>query len=92
MQDKICIHCIVSGHVQGVWFRASTQQEAKKLNIVGWVKNLPSGEVEVMAAGDKAQVEHLYQWLKDGPPLAKVTGVTYEELVFSEFQSFEITK
>ena len=49
MVDKICINCLVSGKVQGVWFRANTQKEAQKLGVTGWVRNLPDGRVEVLA-------------------------------------------
>jgi acylphosphatase len=80
MQDKVCIHCHVSGLVQGVWYRASTQEQAKKLNLTGWVRNLPDGRVEVMACGEKSIVLAMQEWLKDGPPRAKVSDVTYEEV------------
>lgn len=88
MPNKLCIHCYVSGKVQGVWFRANTQKKAQQLTISGWVRNLPDGRVEVMACGDKKDLEKLYEWLKQGPELAKVSGVSYEELPWQEFHNF----
>lgn len=88
MSEKTSIHCFVSGRVHGVWFRASTQDEAKKLGITGWAKNLPDGRVEVFASGDKKQLEKLHAWLHKGPQLAKVTEVIYEEVDFQEFDGF----
>lgn len=88
MKDKLCIHCIVSGRVQGVWFRASTQEEAEKLGLVGWVKNLPDGRVEVRAAGSADKVKELYAWLQKGPRLAEVTEVSYEEKPWGTYDQF----
>jgi len=89
MADKICIHCYVEGKVQGVWFRASTEKKATELGITGWVRNLPDGRVEVLASGEKAKISELHEWLKRGPELAKVTGLSYEELPWQEFARFE---
>jgi len=90
MQDKLCIHCFVSGRVQGVWFRASTQKEAKKLGLSGWVRNLPDGRVEVMACGEKDNIEQLYIWLQQGPPHAEVSDVTYEEIPWEDHAVFVV--
>ena len=90
MSEKLCMHCFVSGHVQGVWFRASTRDEAQKLGLTGWARNLPDSRVEVMAAGEKEQLLTLYHWLQNGPPLAKVTQVTYEELPWQAFERFGV--
>lgn len=88
MSDLISIHCFVSGKVQGVWFRASTKEQADKCGVAGWVRNLPDGRVEVLAAGERSQVARLYDWLHVGPPLAKVTSLTYEELPWQAFTGF----
>ncbi len=90
MEQKICIRCCISGHVQGVWFRASTQEQAKALDVVGWVRNLSGGGVEVLACGERESVLKLYEWLKTGPDLAKVEEVTYEELPLQQHQRFAI--
>lgn len=90
MEKQICIHCFVSGRVQGVWYRASTQEEAKRLGLKGWAKNLPDGRVEVMACGNGEAVAELYEWLKKGPPLAVVAEVTYEELAWKDYERFSV--
>lgn len=87
----ICIHCYVSGKVQGVWFRASTREQALRLNITGWARNLPDGRVEVLACGEKEKIAELYEWLKHGPQLAKVTDISYEELPWQELHDFSIS-
>ncbi len=74
------VRAIVSGRVQGVAFRFSTQDEAESLGLVGWVRNLPDGRVEVLAQGPPEKVEALIQWCWRGPPLARVTSVEVEEL------------
>ena len=76
---KICLHCIVTGRVQGVFYRSETQRQAKALKLTGCVKNLPSGEVEVLACGQSEQLEQLYQWLWKGPRSASVDQVTHQE-------------
>jgi acylphosphatase len=71
----VCIRCKVSGRVQGVFFRASTQREARSLEITGYAKNLPDGSVEVLACGSASAVEQLGGWLWIGPPAAGVSHV-----------------
>ena len=66
---------IISGHVQGVFFRASTRRVAESLGITGYAINLPDGDVEVLACGDGASLDELREWLKDGPPQARVDEV-----------------
>lgn len=72
---KICRRCLVTGKVQGVFYRASTAEQAKKLGIAGYAKNLPDGRVEVLACGEDAAVSELIEWLWQGPPAAKVESV-----------------
>lgn len=74
------IRAIVSGRVQGVSFRASTCTEARRLGVVGWVKNRADGSVELEAEGPDAMVEALVQWCHQGPPPARVARVAVEEL------------
>lgn len=69
---QMCKRCLVSGIVQGVFFRASTQQQATKLGIGGYAKNLPDGRVEVLACGEQQNIDTLMEWLHDGPRLARV--------------------
>lgn len=75
-----CLRCRVSGRVQGVWFRATTQQQAQRLALTGSARNLPDGSVEVMACGEAAALEVLHDWLWQGPELARVTEVSCESL------------
>ncbi len=90
MQDKIGMHFLVKGRVQGVWFRASTQEEAKALEITGWVCNTKDGHVEVLACGERAKVMALHEWLKVGPELARVETVEHQEVPWQEFDRFYI--
>ena len=65
----------IKGRVQGVWFRDSTRREALKLGITGYAKNLPNGDVEVLAVGEVSALDHLCQWLHEGSRMAKVSEV-----------------
>ncbi|MFQ5644492.1 MAG: acylphosphatase [Thiogranum sp.] len=85
---QICVRCIVSGRVQGVFFRASTEREARRLGITGYARNLPDGSVEVLACGAAAAVEQLKQWLWKGPPAARVEDVSCEPLEVPAPRSF----
>ena len=71
----ICRRCLVSGRVQGVWYRASTCREAERLGVTGHARNLPDGRVEVLACGAPAAVDALCDWLWLGPPRAEVGDV-----------------
>lgn len=74
-----CIRCIVSGWVQGVFYRAATQRRARELGVEGWARNLPDGSVEVMARGTDAALDALREFLQVGPPRARVSAVRCEE-------------
>lgn len=74
----MCKKFLISGHVQGVFFRASTQQQALNLAITGYAKNLFDGTVEILACGKKEKVEILADWLSYGPSGADVKNVTAE--------------
>jgi acylphosphatase len=73
------IRCLVAGRVQGVYYRAATAEQAKRLELDGWVKNLADGRVEVVVAGPQAAVADLVRWLWQGPPAARVEAVHMEE-------------
>lgn len=86
-----CLHCWVSGRVQGVFFRAATREQALRLGLRGWVRNLRDGRVEVLACGEAAALEGLQRWLGEGPEMALVQRVeTREEEVPSELEGFEV--
>ena len=70
-----CRRFFVAGKVQGVWFRAGTAQQATRLGLVGWARNLADGRVEVLAAGPTTALDELEGWLKIGPPAAEVTAL-----------------
>jgi acylphosphatase len=69
------VRVLVSGRVQGVGYRYATRDEARRLGLTGWVRNLPTGEVEVFAQGPGPIVDQLLAWLEDGPRLASVSSV-----------------
>lgn len=69
------VRCRVTGRVQGVWFRGSTQDEAQRLGVTGWARNRDDGSVEVVARGADEAVDALVQWLHRGPRLARVDAV-----------------
>jgi len=87
MSDKAARHYLVSGKVQGVFYRASTAGFASSLNLSGTVKNLPDGRVEVFAQGDTRQLATLEQWLSKGPDLARVTEVVGSDALYDEAHS-----
>jgi acylphosphatase len=87
------VNIIVSGKVQGVCFRAATKKQADKLNVQGWVRNLPSGEVEIQARGKNSEIEQLIRWCHQGSTFAKVTQVSVIELADNQaFIGFEILR
>jgi acylphosphatase len=90
MTDKICKHFFVTGKVQGVWFRASTQKEAENLGLNGWVRNLGDGRVELVACGTVDQVEMLGAWLLRGPDRAVVEDLQVEVLPWQHYVRFEV--
>jgi acylphosphatase len=89
--DQLRAQVIVHGLVQGVWFRASTKDEADRLGVTGWVRNLPGGSVEALFEGPKKKVEEIVGWCHRGPAGAKVRSVDIVWEPFThEFHHFEI--
>lgn len=88
---KTRAHVLVSGMVQGVFFRQKTQDLALRLDVVGWVRNTHDGRVEAVFEGEKENVEELVEFCRKGPPYARVlrTEVTWENYV-GEFRDFRI--
>jgi len=74
--EKVRVRVRVEGLVQGVFYRATTQRQARALGLKGWVRNLPDGAVECLAEGEKGDVEELLRWLARGPTGARVDRVT----------------
>jgi len=79
-QRRKCLRFRIRGKVQGVWFRESTRREAEILGLSGYAANLEDGSVEVVAAGGDAELDKLADWLRQGPPLARVEQLTSEEI------------
>jgi len=86
-----CQRFQVTGTVQGVFFRVSTQEKAQQLGLKGWVKNLSDGRVEVMGCGREEDLKAFFVWIKQGPPMAVVTDVDVADIRQVEsFSQFEI--
>jgi acylphosphatase len=86
------VRCIVTGRVQGVFYRSATAEQAARLALGGWVRNMPDGSVEVVAAGSEDSLAALASWLWQGPPAARVTTVRIEEWVGPSGTTFEIRR
>jgi acylphosphatase len=82
-------HAVVHGRVQGVFYRASAEQEAHRLGVAGWVRNRQDGSVELLVEGDDAAVEQMLEWAGRGPARAEVTGVDVEERAEEGLAGFE---
>ncbi|MES9857341.1 MAG: acylphosphatase [Sedimenticola sp.] len=87
---SICLRCLVSGKVQGVFFRATARFEAQTLGIKGYAKNLTDGNVEVMACGEPDSLEKFRYWLSKGPQAARVSGVSCESVGMQLFDGFSV--
>jgi len=82
---------IVHGFVQGVWFRASTKDEAIRIGVNGWVMNLPDGSVQALFEGEKKKVEEIIGWCHRGPSGAQVANVDILwEPYKGEYKQFDI--
>lgn len=78
--EVIRVRAVVSGLVQGVWYRQSCRREAERLGVSGWVRNRPDGRVELEAEGPRSAVDALLAWAHDGPPRALVESVEAERV------------
>jgi acylphosphatase len=85
------VHVIISGRVQGVFFRAETERKASSLNLTGWVRNMPDRHVEAVFEGEEKAVDQMITWCHSGPPLARVDHVIVEDAPYTgKFQSFRV--
>jgi acylphosphatase len=93
LTKKARVHVKVCGRVQGVYFRASTVEQGRRLGLSGWVMNCADGSVEVAAEGEIDQLEQLVNWCHHGPPGAQVKEVRAQwEAPKEEFRSFYIKR
>lgn len=85
------LHMVVRGRVQGVYFRASAQREARRLGVCGWVRNRADGSLEIVAEGEEAAVRDLHGWAQKGPSAARVDRVdTRWRSYVGEYADFRI--
>lgn len=91
MSNMKRVRVLISGKVQGVYFRAYTKEEADRLGVKGWVRNLPDGRVEALFEGEESLVEEMIKWCHKGSPYSVVTNVeVIEEPYRGEFHDFKI--
>ncbi|MFH1766631.1 MAG: acylphosphatase [Patescibacteria group bacterium] len=89
--SKARAHILITGRVQGVYFRSYTRAEAEKFNLSGWVRNSIGGSVEIVAEGEKKDIEKLIAWCHKGPSSANVVNVEVEWHEYKgEFDRFSI--
>ena len=81
---------LISGEVQGVFFRDSTRQIAERLNLAGWVTNLPDGRVEAVFEGPPDAVQNAVEWCSEGPEQARVEDVSTESETPESLTGFEV--
>jgi len=90
--DKIHYNITVKGSVQGVWFRKHTKIKADEMDIQGYVRNMPNGDVFIEAEGNKKQLDIFVEWLYKGSPHSKVYVVEFELKVVKDHKYFEIVR
>jgi len=92
MESKARVRAVISGRVQGVFFRLETKKAADRYGVFGWVKNQWDGTVAALFEGSKENVDSILEWCKQGPPLANVQRVDVKREEYKgEFDRFEIT-
>ncbi len=92
MEEKKRAHVIITGKVQGVFFRIKTQRAAEKYGVFGWVRNRRDGSVEALFEGNQKQVDAVIKWCYRGAPHSVVTHVDVKWRPYTgEFRRFEIT-
>jgi len=88
---KTRAHVYISGRVQGVFFRASTREEAVRLGLSGWVMNMPDGRVEAVFEGEGSVVDEMVSWCRRGSPHSRVEDVVVsKEEYIGEFGDFGV--
>jgi len=90
--ERVAKHAVVRGIVQGVAFRWYAKERARELGLAGWIRNLPDGRVEARFEGAQPAVDSFVDWLRHGPPAARVDGVEVEEDAPSGAERFEVRR
>lgn len=86
------LHILVSGVVQGVFFRHNTRITAISLGLTGWVRNLADGKVEILAEGEETELEKLASWARKGPEGSRVEDIRKQwEEYKGEYRTFSVT-
>ena len=85
-----CVHLVVSGRVQGVFFRDNIRKKARELGLTGYARNLADGTVEVVAEGDEEKINELLSFIKRDPGASRVTGIKVKHKESENFKNFEI--
>jgi len=89
--EKARARVLVSGRVQGVFFRAFAKEEALRLNLGGWISNLAEGDVELLLEGDRGALDQMIEWCRKGPVRARVERVSVEWTEYrGEFPEFSV--
>lgn len=89
-QKIIAVRVLIYGQIRGVFYRASTQEQAQVKSVNGWVRNLPDGRVEAFFQGTAETVEEMIQWCHQGPPGARVTKVVVDYQSAQNLRGFDI--
>lgn len=92
MDDRVRAHVFVSGRVQGVYYRATTREQANETGVDGWVRNLDDGRVEAVFEGTESAVEAIVEWCHTGSPRARVEGVEVDYGDPEGLEGFEIRR
>jgi acylphosphatase len=88
---KVRVHVFVSGHVQGIFYRHHTQEQAARLGVSGWVRNTSDGRVEAVLEGEREKVDEMLKFCRRGPSGARVSDVDVKwEDYRGEFSGFEV--
>ncbi len=92
METETRANAIISGRVQGVFFRMETKRAADRFGVSGWVRNLKDGSVSAVFEGEQDRVDAILDWCRQGPPRADVTDVAVTWLAYTgEFKGFNIS-
>lgn len=92
MAEVRCVHLVVRGKVQGVWFRKNTQEQAHQRGLTGTVRNTRDGAVEILAQGRRDALDEFIAWCHEGPEKAEVSKVLVEDRPLLEMEGFRIVR